>query len=90
MKRSGCKNKEIAAALKDSIRTIERVKVPPSVETTVQIKKRLEGLGQPNHEELLFERWLKKGIVYAENGKKDIHVQSCHCIHEEAIREDWQ
>ena len=35
MKRSGCKNKEIAAALKVSIRTIQRVKVPPSLETAV-------------------------------------------------------
>ena len=39
MKRSGCKNKEIAAALEVSMRNIQRVKIPPSVETTVQVKK---------------------------------------------------
>ena len=39
MKRSGCKNKEIATVLEVSIRTIQRVKVPPSVKTTVQVKK---------------------------------------------------
>ena len=35
MKRSGCKNKEVVAALKVSIRTIQRAKVPPSLETAV-------------------------------------------------------
>ena len=36
---SGCQNKEIGAPLK-VIRTIQRVKVPPSVDTAVQVKKR--------------------------------------------------
>ena len=38
--REGRKNKEIAAAFKVSVRTIQRVKVPLSVETMVQVKKK--------------------------------------------------
>ena len=43
--RSGCKTKEITAALKVSIRAIQRVKVPPSVKTAVRVKKKLDGPG---------------------------------------------
>ena len=39
MKRSGSKNKEIAAALKVSRRTIQRVEVLPSEETAYKLKK---------------------------------------------------
>ena len=59
IKRSGCKNKEIAAALKVSVRTIQRIKVPPSVEIQ-QVKRKAKRTTK--HKELLHEHCLKKGI----------------------------
>ena len=65
MKRSGYKNKEIAAALKVSVRTIQRVKVLPLVKT-VQVQKKAKRTRTTESQRAVERTLIKEGYTQAE------------------------